>query len=66
VRIQVGVLRVWDRRQRLLIKICWGKNCLYVLQINVARGICLGVRHDVGEDERWHARYGYIGYDALR
>jgi hypothetical protein len=66
VRIQAGVLRVWDRRQRLLIKIRRGKNRLYVLQINVARGVCLGVRHDEGEDECWHARYGHIGYDALR
>jgi hypothetical protein len=66
VRIQAWVLRVWDRRQRLLVKIRQGKNRLYVLQINVSRGVCLGVRHDVGEDERWHAHYGHIGYDALR
>jgi hypothetical protein len=52
VQIQGGVLRVWDRRQRLLIKIHRGKNRLYVPQINVARGVCLGVRHDAGEDER--------------
>jgi hypothetical protein len=31
VRIQAGILRVWDRRQRLLIKIRQGKNRLYVL-----------------------------------
>jgi hypothetical protein len=62
VRIETGVLRVC----RLLVKIHWGKNCLYVLQINVTCGVCLGVRHDVGEDERWHAHFGHIGYDALR
>jgi hypothetical protein len=65
VQIQAGVLRVWDHRQRLLIKIRRGTSRLYVMQINVFRGVCLGVRHDEGEDERWHARYGHIGYDAL-
>jgi hypothetical protein len=66
VRIQAGVLRVCYHRQRLLIKIHRGKNRLYVLPINIARGVCLGVRHDEGEDEHRHARYGHIGYDALR
>jgi hypothetical protein len=28
-----------------------GKNRLYVLQINVVHDVCLGVRHDGGEDE---------------
>jgi hypothetical protein len=65
VQIEKGVLRVWDRRRRLLVKILRGKNHLYALHINVARGVCLGVRHE-GEAERWHARYGHIGYDALR
>jgi hypothetical protein len=64
MQIEKGVL-VWDRRRhRLLVKILRGKNHLYVLHINVDRGLCLGVKHD-GEAKRWHARYGHIGYDAL-
>ncbi len=39
VQIEKGVLRVWDRRRRLLVKILRGKNHLYVLHINVARGV---------------------------
>jgi hypothetical protein len=66
VQIEKGVLGVWDRRRCLLVKIRRGKNQLYVLQIDVAPGVCLGVRHDGGEAKRWHARYGHIGYVALR
>jgi hypothetical protein len=65
MQIEKGVLRVWDRRRCLHVKIRWGKNQLYVLQIDVACGVCLGVRHDGGEAKRWHARYGHIGYIAL-
>jgi transposase InsO family protein len=34
--------------------------------MNVANGVCLGIKSSVVDAERWHARYGHIGYDALR
>jgi hypothetical protein len=49
VEINNGVLREWDRRCRLLVKIHRGKNRLYILQSNVANGMCHGVRRR--EDE---------------
>jgi hypothetical protein len=39
VQIEKGVLRGWNRRCRLLVKILRGKNRLYVLHINVAHGV---------------------------
>jgi hypothetical protein len=40
----VDVLHIWDRRRCLLAKINWDMNQLYVLRIDVACGVCLGVR----------------------
>jgi hypothetical protein len=36
VEINKGVLRLWDHRCRLLVKIHRGKNRLYILRSNVA------------------------------
>jgi hypothetical protein len=44
VEINNGILRVWDRRCQLLVKIHRGKNRLYILRSNVVDGVCLGVR----------------------
>jgi hypothetical protein len=66
VEINNGVLTVWDRRCRLLVKIHRSKNRLYILRSNVADGVCLRIRQGEDEvDEQWHARYGHIGYDVL-
>jgi hypothetical protein len=50
---------------RLLIKISRGNNRLYILQTNVSKGVCLGVKSTVVDVECSHARFGHIGYDAL-
>jgi hypothetical protein len=66
VEINKGVLRLWDRRCRLLVKIHRGKNRLYILRSNVADEVCLGVRQgEDGVDERWHARYGHMATSAM-
>jgi hypothetical protein len=66
VEISKGILRVWDRHCRLLVKIHRGKNRLYILRSSITDGVCLGVgQGEYGEAEQWHARYGHIGYDAL-
>lgn len=66
VEIEDGVMRIWDRRRRLLCKVHRGRNQLYVLNLDVAPlPLCLAARHDDGA-WRWHARYGHIGFDALR
>ena len=36
VEIDKGVLRIWDQRGQLLVKVWCGANRLYVLHLNVA------------------------------
>ena len=46
VEIEHGVLRIWDRHRRLLVKVNRGANRLYVLNVQVAQPVCLAARHD--------------------
>ena len=65
-KILIGgrVMRVRDEKRRFLAKICRGPGRLYVLDLNIARPICL-VAH-AGEDAwSWHARFGHTDFDAL-
>jgi len=64
VLIEHGVLRIWDHRWRLLIKVRRGANHLYVLDINTAKPLCLAARKD-DEAWRWHERYSHLHFDAL-
>ena len=65
VLIEDGLLRVWDRRRRLLCKVQRDAKRLYVLQIEANTASCLAARHEVDAAAQWHARFGHIGYDAL-
>jgi hypothetical protein len=59
-----GVMRIRDEKKRLMAKIRRSTGRLYVLDITIARLICLAVC--VGEDAwRWHARFGHINFEAL-
>nr|AAX95066.1 retrotransposon protein, putative, unclassified [Oryza sativa Japonica Group]ABA91624.1 retrotransposon protein, putative, unclassified [Oryza sativa Japonica Group] len=65
VVVEDGVMRVWDERRRLLACIARSPGRLYLLDINLARPVCLMAR--AGEDAwRWHARFGHINFAALR
>ncbi|KAF8783882.1 hypothetical protein HU200_000329 [Digitaria exilis] len=64
VLIEGGVLRIRDRERRLLAKVERTKNRLYILELRVARPVCLAARKD-DEAWRWHARFGHISFDAL-
>ena len=44
VLIEHGVLRIWDQRRRLIIKVRCGANHLYVLDINTAKPLCLAAQ----------------------
>ena len=46
MEIEHGVLRIWDRHRRLLVKVNRGPNRLYVLHVQVAQLVCLAARHD--------------------
>ena len=50
VEIEHGVLTIWDRHRRLLVKVRCGANRLYVLHLNQAKPLCLAARKD---DEAW-------------
>ncbi|RLN23644.1 hypothetical protein C2845_PM07G28310 [Panicum miliaceum] len=64
IHIDDGVLRIWDRQQRLLTKVRCDANRLYVLHLDVARPICLAARHD-DDAWRWHDRFGHVSFNAL-
>jgi hypothetical protein len=53
VEIDRGVLRIWDRRGRLLAKVNRGHNRLYMLHMAVVWPLCLATRRD-DEAWRWH------------
>jgi hypothetical protein len=64
VEIEHGVLRIWDHRHRLLVKVN-RSNCLYVLHAQVAQPLCLAARRD-DDAWRWHERFGHLNFEALR
>ena len=58
VKIEDGVLRIGDRSHRLLAKVNWGSNRLYVLHVQVVQPLCLTTCQD-DEALRWHERFGH-------
>jgi hypothetical protein len=65
IYIKDGVMRIRDELRRLLAKIRHSVGRLYVLDLTIARPVCLAVC--AGEDAwRWHARFGHINFEALR
>jgi hypothetical protein len=64
VEIENGVLRIWDRRKRLLVKVHNSAKRLYILHLNAAKLLCLAARKDE-EAWHWHERFGHLHFDAL-
>jgi hypothetical protein len=65
VLIETSVMHVRDEEKRLLVKIHRSHGRLYILDINLARPVCLAAR---GDDAAWtwHARFGHLHFAALR
>lgn len=65
ILIEVGVQKIWDVQRRLLVKVSRTGNRLYVLNIDVAKPICLAAQ---GGDTvwHWHSRFGHVNFCALR
>jgi hypothetical protein len=64
IHITQGVMRIRDERMWLLAMIYHSVGQLYVLDITIARPVCLAAC--VGEDAwRWHAQFGHINFEAL-
>lgn len=65
VWVKNGFMRIRDEEMRLLAKIRRSPGRLYVLDITLARPVCLTAR--AGDDAwRWHARFGHANFTALR
>ena len=65
VEIKDGVMRIWDRHRRLIVKVTKGTNQLYVLKVQVAQPLCLVARRD-DEAWQWHERFGHLHFEALK
>ena len=64
VEINHGVLRIWDPRGRLLVKVNRGPSRLYILHLDAAQPVCLAARKD-DTDWLWHERFGHLNFEAL-
>jgi hypothetical protein len=65
VKIHRGVLQIREEDGRLLARILRGPTRLYMLELCIARPVCLTAR--TGDEAwRWHARFGHTGFAALR
>jgi hypothetical protein len=65
VLVEDGLMRIWDRRRRLLAKVTRGTNRLYILSAQVAHPVCLAARRD-DEAWQWHERFGHLHFEALK
>ncbi|WVZ61106.1 hypothetical protein U9M48_011028 [Paspalum notatum var. saurae] len=65
IHLRRGAMEIREPGGSLLARIPRAGNRLYVLNVNVARPVCLAAR---GEEcaWRWHARLGHINMPALR
>jgi transposase InsO family protein len=64
VLIEGGVMRVWDRRHRLLAQVQRTENRMYRLKLQVARPLCLTVHQD-DDAWCWHERLGHANFGSL-
>jgi hypothetical protein len=62
--IKSGILCICDCEQKLLAKVEHGKNRLCVLELRIARSVCLAATKD-DEAWRWHEQFGHQSFDAL-
>ena len=58
------MMRIHDEERRLLAKIPRSPGRLYVLDVTIARPVCLATRSDDAA-WTWHARFGHINFVAL-
>jgi hypothetical protein len=65
IHLRRGGMEIREPEGRLLARIPRASNRLYVLNVNVARPVCLAAH---GEESawRWHARLGHINMPVLR
>ena len=65
VLVEDGLMRIRDEERRLLAKIPRSPGRSYVLNVNIARPVCLAARADDAA-WTWHARFSHANFTALR
>jgi hypothetical protein len=65
ILVEGGVMNVHDEHMRLLAKIHRSPGRLYVLDIDIARPVCLSAVTGV-DAWRWHAQFGHVDSGVLR
>jgi hypothetical protein len=63
--IDGGVLKIRDGERRLLAKVIRSPNRLYVINVELAKHVCLLAK---GSESAWlwHAIFGHLNFPALR
>jgi hypothetical protein len=64
VLVDNGMLRIRDRERRLLVKVKWSRNRLYILNLHLVQPVCLAARASE-EPWLWHACFRHLRFDAL-
>jgi hypothetical protein len=65
ILVEDGAMRIRDDERRLLARIPRSPDRLYVLEVTIARLVCLAARADE-EAWTWHTRFGHINFTVLR
>jgi hypothetical protein len=63
--IEGGVMRIIDLEHRLLAMVLHSVNRLYILEVELARPVCLAAK-TTDDVWIWHARFGHLNFPALR
>jgi hypothetical protein len=58
-------LRIWNQCGRMVAKVQWATNRLYVITLDIDRPVCLAAQRD-NTAWRWHARYAHLNFHGLR
>jgi GAG-pre-integrase domain len=60
-----GNLKVFDHEGQLLIRVKRTKNGLYILNLVIAKPVCL-LANEESNTRRWHARFGHLNFQTLK
>jgi hypothetical protein len=63
--IEGGVMRIRDLERWLLAKVLHLVNQLYILEVELARPVCLTAK-TTNNAWIWHVRFGHLNFPALR
>ena len=64
ILVENGYLQIYDKQQKLLMKIARGRNRLYTLNLRIGEPVCL-LGSIMESTWLWHARYGLLNFDSV-